>query len=95
MSEAENYEKISDDARSTVKTLPQLVKLDINLDTLKNFLEDIQEAINDHAKTIGVIQGDMKKKANEKTISHYFLKISEGLHKECGERPHAFRLDNE
>lgn len=22
-------------------------------------------------------------------------KISEGLHKECGERPHAFRLDNE
>ena len=39
-SESENYEKISDDA-STVKTLPQLVKLDINLDTLKNFLEDI------------------------------------------------------
>jgi len=37
----------------------------------------------------------MKKKAAEKTISHYFLKISEGLHKECGERPHAFRLDHE
>lgn len=71
------------------------MRLDVNLDTLKNFLEDIQEAINDHAKTINVIQGDLKKKANERTMSHYFLKISEGLHKECGERPHAFRLDNE
>jgi hypothetical protein len=28
-------------------------------------------------------------------MGHYMLKISEGLHKECGERPHALRLDNE
>lgn len=25
-------------------------------------------------------------------MGHYFQKISEGLQKECGERPHAFRL---
>jgi hypothetical protein len=42
-----------------------------------------------------VIQSDLLKKANEKTVGHYFLKISEGLYKECGERPHSFRLDNE
>lgn len=41
------------------------------------------------------MQQDLKRKAYEKTLGHYFLKISEGLHKECGERPHAFRLDNE
>lgn len=45
----------------------------MNLDTLKNFLEDIQDAINDHAKTIGLIQGDMKTKANEKTVNTYKL----------------------
>ena len=28
-------------------------------------------------------------------VGHYFQKISEGLYKECGERPHSFRLDNE
>ncbi len=67
----------------------------MNLDSLKNFLEDIQEAINDHAKSIQLMQQDLKRKAYEKTLGHYFLKISEGLHKECGERPHAFRLDNE
>lgn len=67
----------------------------MNLDTLKNFLEDIQDAINDHAKSIGGLQADLKRKANEKTISHYFLKVSEGLHKECGDRPHAIRFDNE
>lgn len=54
LSESDNYEKVSDNTPK-VKTVPQLVKLDVNLDTLKNFLEDIQEAINDHAKTIGLI----------------------------------------
>ncbi len=53
-----------------VKTLP-LVQLDVNMDTLKNFLEDIQEAINDHAKSISVMQSEMKKKANEKTVIFY------------------------
>jgi hypothetical protein len=41
------------------------------------------------------MQGEMKRKANEKTLGHYLQKISEGLYKECGERPHAIRLDNE
>lgn len=44
------------------------MKLDVNLDTLKNYLEDIQEAINDHAKSIRVIQTDLKKKATEKSV---------------------------
>lgn len=91
----DKFEKISDDTFSQIKTLPQLVQVDVNLDTLKNFLEDIQEAINEHAKTMQAMQADLKKKAYERTIGHYFQKISEGLHKECGERPHAFRLDNE
>lgn len=60
-------EKQSDDE---VKTLPQLVKLDLNLDTLKTFLEDIQEAINDHASTIKNMQQDLKRKAYEKTVSY-------------------------
>lgn len=40
--ESENFEKVSvDDTPKQVKSLPQLVKLDVNMDTLKNFLEDI------------------------------------------------------
>ena len=58
-----------DDNPKQVKSLPQLVKLDVNLDTLKNFLEDIQDAINDHAKSIGLVQNDLKKKANERTVN--------------------------
>ena len=64
-----DFEKVSAET-PRVKTLPQLVQLDVNIDTLKNFLEDIQEAVNDHAKSIGLIQGDLKKKANEKTVSY-------------------------
>jgi len=28
-------------------------------------------------------------------MGYYLQKVSECLQKECGERPHAFRLDNE
>jgi hypothetical protein len=28
-------------------------------------------------------------------LAHYFTKVSEGLHKECGERPHSLRLESE
>lgn len=65
-SEDGEYERVSMESPS-VKTLP-LVKLDVNMDTLKNYLEDIQEAVNDHAKSIGVMQVEMKKKANEQTV---------------------------
>ena len=34
------------------KALPQLVSLDLNLDSLKGFLEEIQEVINEHARTL-------------------------------------------
>lgn len=77
------------------KSLPQLVSVDLNLDSLKGFLEEIQEVINEHARTLAGMQNEILKKANEKTVGHYFQKISEGLYKECGERPHSFRLDNE
>ena len=51
-----------------MKTIPPLVKLDLNLDSLKTFLEDIQEAINDHASSIQDMQTDLKRKAYEKTV---------------------------
>jgi hypothetical protein len=89
---SEQYEKVS--VETTVKTIPQLVKIDLNLDTLKGYLEEIHIAVNDHAETIKSMQSDLKHKAYEKTLGFYLLKISDSLQKECGERPHAFRLDD-
>ena len=31
-------------------------------------------------------------KASEKTIAYYFNRISEGLHRECGERPYTNKM---
>lgn len=45
----DKFEKVSVDS---VKTIPNLVKLDLNLEILNNYLEDIQEAVNDHAPAI-------------------------------------------
>ncbi len=46
-------------ASMEVKTLPQLVKFDLNLDILKNYIEEIQEAINSHAGAISGLQVDI------------------------------------
>jgi hypothetical protein len=54
------------------KTLPQLVSVDLNLDSLKGFLEEIQEVINEHARTLASHQSEIQKKANEKTVSNYY-----------------------
>jgi hypothetical protein len=51
-----------------VKTLPQLVKFDLNLDILKNYIEEIQEAINSHASAINGLQVDIQQKAYERTV---------------------------
>jgi hypothetical protein len=42
--ERDRFEKISTD---TLKTIPPLVKIDFNMDYLKNFLEDLQKTINE------------------------------------------------
>lgn len=77
------------------KELPQLVQVDVNLDTLRGFLEEIQETIGEHARSIQLMQSDLQRKANEKTVGYYMQKVSECLYKECGERPHAVRLETE
>jgi len=89
-----NGEKIENASVESVKTLAPLVKFDLNLDFLKQYLEEIHNAVNDHANSISVMQKEMKFKANERTVGAYFKKISEGLHKECGERPHAFKIED-
>lgn len=88
----EQYDKVS--VAESVKTIPPLVKIDLNLDILKTYLEEIQIAVNDHAHTISGMQTDLKHKAYERTMSFYLQKISDSLQRECGERPHAFRLED-
>ncbi len=40
------------------------------------------------------MQQDLKHKAYEKTVGDYLNKVAEGIHKDCGERPHALRLED-
>jgi len=81
------------ESENSVKTLPPLVKFDLHLDSLRTCLEEIHTAVNDHAQALTHLQKDIKFKAYEKTMAAYFKKIAEGLHKECGERPHAYRIE--
>lgn len=87
--------KGDDDIESamSIKTLPPLVKFDLNLESLRTCLEEVHAAINDHASSLNSLHTDIKKKAYEKTLGEYFKKISESLHKECGERPVAYKIE--
>lgn len=91
----DNSAKQTSDAGGDQIKIPQLVSLDLNLDSLRSFLEELQETITDHATSIKTLKADVLKKANEKTVGFYLAKVSEGLFKECGEKPHSIRIDNE
>ena len=52
-----------------------LVKFDLNLESLKSFLEDIQLVVGEQAKQINQLQGDIAKKTNEKTVNIYISHI--------------------
>ena len=55
----------------------------------------MQKAVNQHAEIINTIQKDVKYRATEETLSGYLNQISEGLHKDCGDRPHHLRVKDE
>lgn len=80
-------------SETSTKTLPNFVKFDLNLDTLKIYLEEISDMLSSHSVQLDQIENNMLLKASEKTVAHYLLKIAEGLQKECGERPHRNRLN--
>lgn len=55
----------------------------------------MQKAVNQHAEIINNIQKDVKYRATEGTLAEYIEQVANGLHKDCGERPHNFRLSDE
>ena len=51
--------------------------------------------MNQHNELLNIVQSDIKKRATESWLTEYFERISEGLHKDWGERPHTLRLNDE
>ena len=47
-----NREGTDDGSNGGARRMPQLVSVDVNLDTLRGFLEELQETIGDHARSI-------------------------------------------
>lgn len=41
------------------------------------------------------MKADLKRKSNERTLGHYFLKIADGLPRDCGERPHLIKINEQ
>jgi len=76
-------------------TVPPLVQLDLRFDLLRMFLEQMQKAVNQHAEIINTVQKEVKYRATESCLGDYFSRIADGLHKDCGERPHTLRLNDE
>lgn len=77
------------------ENVPPLVQLDLRFDLLRVFLEHIQKIVNQHDELLNSMQGDIKRRATENSLTEYFDRISEGLHKDWGERPHSLKLNDE
>lgn len=64
------------------ENVPPLVQLDLRFDLLRVFLEHIQKIVNQHDELLNSMQGDIKRRATENSLTEYFDRISEGLHKD-------------
>lgn len=82
-------------ANDNNQKVPPLVQLDLRFDLLRVFLEHMQKIVNQHEETLNSIHTDIKKRATESCLTEYFDRISEGLHKDCGDRPQTLRLNDE
>lgn len=78
----------------TVEGLPELFQFDLNLDSLRSFLLSLKRQVLVQKDQIEEINTNLGLKSNERTLSQYVQRISQAVHKDCGERPHKFKLDD-
>ena len=76
-------------ARNVDETLHEQV------DNLVENFEELQFQLRDGMNEINEFKKTFLSKASEKTIAIYFNRISEALHRECGERPYTKSMNEE
>lgn len=76
-------------AKNVDETLHEVV------DNLVENFEELQFQLRDGLTEIKEFKKTALSKASENTIAIYFNRISEALHRECGERPYTNKMNEE
>ena len=77
----------------TVTAAKKLFTYNLNLDNLKEYLDEMRVQIEAHEEQLDAHEAEIGRRTTEKAITKYLERIAMGVHKDCGERPHTFKLD--
>ena len=76
-----------------IRAARKLFQVNVNLDNLKDVLEGMASQIEINTAALSDVNDEVKLRATELTMGKYLERISQAVHKDVGERPHVFKLD--
>lgn len=71
-----------------------MLKLQLRFENLEDILERFQNQIMQNSYELREIQTTLLGKSSQKQLGAYFERISQGIHKEVGDKQHKYRLDD-
>jgi hypothetical protein len=70
-----------------------MLKLNLKFENLEDILERFQSQIFNQASAISELQTNQVLKTGQRQLGAYLDRMSNGIHKEVGEKSHKFKLD--
>lgn len=89
--EAQHFSEASD--VENITAISKLFKFSINIDTLKEVLEEMRIQIDQNTTSIHNVKNEVALKAGESNLGRYLERIASGVHKDVGDPEHIFKLN--
>ena len=77
-----------------VKQIDKFFHLDLNFDNLKDYLMQMRHTLHNQSEHIRALEREIYRRTTDVVMGKSLERISLGVSKKLGERPHAFKLDD-
>ena len=72
-----------------------MLKCSLNFQTLEQILERFRTQLTHHSSQISELATNLALKTADRSLGTIFERFCMGIHKEVGEKPHRFKLDDQ
>ena len=78
----------------TVNAAGQFFQLDLNFESLKDYLMSLRKLIQFQSGQINKLDADIQTRSTQVVMGKSLERIAMGVSRKLGDRPHAFKLDD-
>ena len=90
--EAQQFSETSD--VENIKAIAKLFKVNVNIDTLKEVLEEMRLQIDSNTTSIHSLNKEVSLKTSEQNLGRYLERMAQGVHNDVGDPYHSFKLND-